>query len=43
VTDTARYNNVATDDKTRKEVDRTYDERAIGTTFSSGGMPHSQQ
>ncbi|HDV8350260.1 TPA: hemagglutinin repeat-containing protein [Burkholderia vietnamiensis] len=37
VTDTARYNNVATDDKTRKEVDRTYDERAIGTTFSSGG------
>ncbi len=37
VTDTARYNNVATDDKTRKEVDRTYDERAVGTTFSSGG------
>ncbi len=37
VTDTARYNNVATDGKARKEVDRTYDERAVGTTFSSGG------
>ncbi|RQR43495.1 filamentous hemagglutinin N-terminal domain-containing protein [Burkholderia sp. Bp9131] len=37
VTDTKSYNNVATDDKTRKEVDRTYDEHAVGTTFTSGG------
>ncbi len=36
VTDTAKYNNVATDSKTRQEVDRTYDETAVGTTFSAG-------
>jgi len=37
VTDTKQYNNVATDGKARKEVDRTYDEHAVGTTFTSGG------
>ncbi|ORC51240.1 filamentous hemagglutinin [Burkholderia sp. A27] len=37
VTDTATYKNVATDDKTRKEVDRTYDEHAVGTAFTAGG------
>ncbi|MGF6573842.1 filamentous hemagglutinin [Paraburkholderia sp. GAS333] len=37
VTDTAKYDNVATDDKTRKEVDHTYDEQAVGTTFTAGG------
>ncbi|MCC8400284.1 hemagglutinin repeat-containing protein [Paraburkholderia sp. MMS20-SJTN17] len=37
VTDTANYDNVATDDKTRKEVDNTYDEHAVGTTFTAGG------
>ncbi|SEK01673.1 filamentous hemagglutinin [Paraburkholderia diazotrophica] len=37
VTNTALYNNVATDDNTRKEVDRTYDEQAVGTTFKAGG------
>ncbi|WP_199545304.1 hemagglutinin repeat-containing protein, partial [Paraburkholderia kururiensis] len=36
VTDTAKFNNVATDSKTRQEVDRTYDETAVGTTFSAG-------
>ncbi|WP_254706828.1 hemagglutinin repeat-containing protein [Ralstonia pseudosolanacearum] len=36
VTDTSRYNNVAADDKARKESSRTYDETAIGTTFSAG-------
>ncbi|CAH0444654.1 hemagglutinin repeat-containing protein [Ralstonia pseudosolanacearum] len=36
VTDTSRYNNVAADSKTRQEVDRTYDEAAVGTAFSAG-------
>ncbi|WP_241163304.1 hemagglutinin repeat-containing protein [Ralstonia solanacearum] len=36
VTDTSRYNNVAADSRTRQEVDRTYDETAVGTAFSSG-------
>ncbi|WP_405124821.1 hemagglutinin repeat-containing protein [Ralstonia pseudosolanacearum] len=36
VTDTSKYNNVAADSKTRQEVDRTYDEAAVGTAFSSG-------
>ncbi|OLL27985.1 filamentous hemagglutinin [Burkholderia sp. SRS-W-2-2016] len=37
VTDTAKYDNVAADSKTRKEVDHTYDERAVGTSFTAGG------
>ncbi|MGF6810169.1 filamentous hemagglutinin [Paraburkholderia sp. Clong3] len=37
VTDTATFNNVATDGPSRKEVDHTYDERAVGTTFTAGG------
>ncbi|WP_025600556.1 hemagglutinin repeat-containing protein [Burkholderia sp. WSM2230] len=37
VTNTATYNNVATDDKTRKQTDRSYDEQAVGTTFTAGG------
>ncbi|CAG4898087.1 hemagglutinin repeat-containing protein [Paraburkholderia gardini] len=37
VTNTATYNNVATDDKTRKQADRSYDEQAVGTTISAGG------
>ncbi|MEX3857196.1 hemagglutinin repeat-containing protein [Paraburkholderia sp. BR10923] len=37
VTNTATFNNVATDDSSRKEVDRIYDEQAVGTTFSAGG------
>ncbi|MCQ4680199.1 hemagglutinin repeat-containing protein [Ralstonia pseudosolanacearum] len=36
VTDTSKYNNVAADDKARKESSRTYDETAIGTTFTAG-------
>ncbi len=36
VTDTSKYNNVAADSRTRQEVDRTYDETAVGTAFSSG-------
>ncbi|AXV68881.1 filamentous hemagglutinin [Ralstonia solanacearum] len=36
VTDTSKYNNVAADSKTRQEVDRTYDEAAVGTAFSAG-------
>ncbi|MGA4303574.1 hemagglutinin repeat-containing protein, partial [Ralstonia nicotianae] len=36
VTDTSKYSNVAADSKTRQEVDRTYDEAAVGTAFSSG-------
>ncbi len=36
VTDTSKYNNVAADDKARKETSRTYDETVIGTTFSAG-------
>ncbi len=37
VTNTATYSNVATDDKTRKQVDRGYDEQAVGTNVSAGG------
>ncbi|MGF6662185.1 filamentous hemagglutinin [Paraburkholderia atlantica] len=37
VTNTATYNNVATDGSSRKEVDHTYDEHALGTTFTAGG------
>ncbi|MFP3563682.1 hemagglutinin repeat-containing protein [Paraburkholderia sp. SIMBA_030] len=37
VTDTAKYNNVAIDSSSRKEVDRTYDEQAVGTSFTAGG------
>ena len=37
VTNTATYNNVATDGSSRKEVDRTYDEQAVGTAFTAGG------
>ncbi|EEA03642.1 filamentous hemagglutinin family outer membrane protein [Burkholderia sp. H160] len=37
VTNTATYNNVATDGSSHKEVDRTYDEQAVGTTFTAGG------
>ncbi|WP_341317437.1 hemagglutinin repeat-containing protein [Paraburkholderia sp. IMGN_8] len=37
VTNTATYNNVATDDRTRKEVDHAYDEQAVGTSFTAGG------
>ncbi|VWC91690.1 Large exoprotein involved in heme utilization or adhesion [Burkholderia contaminans] len=36
VTDTAKLDNVATDGRARKEVDHTYDETAVGTTFSAG-------
>ena len=37
VTNTATYNNVATDDKTRKLADRSYDEQAVGTSLAAGG------
>ncbi len=37
VTNTATYNNVATDDSTRKQTDRAYDEQAVGTSLSAGG------
>lgn len=37
VTDTAKLDNVAVDDKTRKEVDHNYDEHAVGTQFTAGG------
>ncbi|CAE6789379.1 hemagglutinin repeat-containing protein [Paraburkholderia domus] len=37
VTNTATYNNVAADDKTRKQADRSYDEQAVGTNISAGG------
>ncbi len=37
VTDTAKLDNVAVDDKTRKEVDHNYDEHAMGTQFTAGG------
>jgi filamentous hemagglutinin len=37
VTDTAKYDNVATDSRTRQQVDHTYDEQAIGTSFTAGG------
>ncbi len=36
VTDTAKLDNVATDGRARKEVDHSYDETAVGTTFSAG-------
>nr|WP_230942544.1 hemagglutinin repeat-containing protein [Burkholderia stagnalis] len=36
VTDTVKLDNVAVDDKTRKEVDHTYDQTAVGTTFTAG-------
>jgi filamentous hemagglutinin len=35
-TNSAARNNVATDSSTRKEVDHSYDEQAVGTTFSAG-------
>ncbi|MFM0499621.1 hemagglutinin repeat-containing protein [Paraburkholderia caffeinilytica] len=37
VTNTATYNNVATDDRTRKQADRSYDEQVVGTSFTAGG------
>jgi len=37
VTNTATYNNVATDDKTRKQSDHSYDEQAVGTNLTAGG------
>ncbi|WP_227791675.1 hemagglutinin repeat-containing protein [Burkholderia sp. BE17] len=36
VTDEHQLNNVAVDGRARKEVDHTYDQTAIGTTFSAG-------
>ncbi|WP_421377165.1 hemagglutinin repeat-containing protein [Paraburkholderia sp. DD10] len=36
VTNEARYDNVAADDSTRREVDHTFDQQAVGTTFSAG-------
>ncbi|WP_144113075.1 hemagglutinin repeat-containing protein [Paraburkholderia sp. BCC1886] len=36
-TNTATYNNVAMDDKARKQADRSYDEQAVGTNISAGG------
>ncbi|CAG9241907.1 Filamentous hemagglutinin [Burkholderia diffusa] len=36
VTDESRTNNVAVDGRARKEVDHTYDQTAVGTTFSAG-------
>ncbi|WP_175755074.1 hemagglutinin repeat-containing protein [Burkholderia cepacia] len=36
VTDEHQLNNVAVDGRARKEVDRTYDQQAVGTTFSAG-------
>lgn len=37
VTNTATYNNVAADDKTRKQSERSYDEQAVGTNLIAGG------
>ncbi|WJF95114.1 hemagglutinin repeat-containing protein [Paraburkholderia bonniea] len=37
VTNTATYSNVATDDKTRQQTDRRYDEQTIGTNIRAGG------
>ncbi|WP_134167283.1 hemagglutinin repeat-containing protein, partial [Paraburkholderia caballeronis] len=37
VTNTAKYDNVAADSKTRQEVDHTYNEQAVGTEFTAGG------
>ncbi|WP_081085138.1 hemagglutinin repeat-containing protein [Burkholderia territorii] len=36
VTDEHQLNNVAVDGRARKEVDHTYDQTAVGTTFSAG-------
>jgi filamentous hemagglutinin len=36
VTNEARFDNVATDGSSRKEVDHTYDQQAVGTTFAAG-------
>jgi len=36
VTDEHQLNNVAVDGRARKEVDHTYDQAAVGTTFSAG-------
>lgn len=37
VTNTAKLDNVATDSRTRQEVDHAYDEQAVGTSFTAGG------
>ncbi|WP_197387260.1 hemagglutinin repeat-containing protein [Ralstonia pseudosolanacearum] len=37
VSNTSKYDNVAADSKTRQEVEHTYNETAVGTTFSAGG------
>jgi filamentous hemagglutinin len=37
VTNTAKYDNVATDSRTRQEVDHAWDEQAVGTSFTAGG------
>ena len=36
VTNSAKYDNVAADSKTRQEADHTYDEMAVGSAFSAG-------
>ena len=36
VTDEHQLNNVAVDGRSRKEVDRSYDQQAVGTAFSAG-------
>ncbi|WP_322026758.1 hemagglutinin repeat-containing protein [Burkholderia sp. BCC1977] len=36
VTDEQQLNNVAVDGRARKEIDHTYDQTAVGTTFSAG-------
>ena len=36
VTDEQKLNNVAVDGRARKEVDHTYDQTVVGTTFSAG-------
>ncbi|MDR0244135.1 MAG: hemagglutinin repeat-containing protein [Burkholderia sp.] len=36
VTNEHQLNNVAVDGRSRKEVDRTYDQQAVGTSFSAG-------
>ncbi|SDC59812.1 hemagglutinin repeat-containing protein [Paraburkholderia lycopersici] len=37
VTNTAKYDNVAADSRTRQQVDHTYDEQAVGTSFTAAG------
>ncbi|SIO44100.1 hemagglutinin repeat-containing protein [Paraburkholderia phenazinium] len=37
VTNTSQYDNVATDDKTRQEVDHTYGQQVVGFNLSAGG------